>query len=56
MMKPGMQRDLLVTFWLLFDEIRDDDPPSAVLPDDAQPDVPTGPLTGRRNAPDRHDS
>ena len=30
-MKPGMQRDLLVAFWLLFDEfeIGDDDPPAA---------------------------
>ena len=29
-MKPGMQRDILVAFWLLFDEfeIGEDDPPS----------------------------
>jgi hypothetical protein len=29
-MKPGMQRDILVAFWLLFDEfeIGDDDPPA----------------------------
>ena len=28
-MKPGMQRDLLVAYWLLFDEfeIGEDDPP-----------------------------
>jgi hypothetical protein len=28
-MKPGMQRDILVAFWFLFDEfeIGDDDPP-----------------------------
>ena len=28
-MKPGMQRDILVAYWLLFDEfgIGDDDPP-----------------------------
>ena len=28
-MKPGMQRDLLVAYWLLFDEfaVEDDDPP-----------------------------
>jgi hypothetical protein len=30
-MKPGMQRDILVAYWLLFDEfgIGDDDPPPA---------------------------
>jgi hypothetical protein len=29
-MKPGMQRDILVAFWLLFDEfeIGEDDPPA----------------------------
>ena len=29
-MKPGMQRDILVAYWLLFDEfgIGDDDPPA----------------------------
>jgi len=30
-MKPGMQRDILVAFWLLFDEfeIGEDDPPAS---------------------------
>jgi hypothetical protein len=30
-MKPGMQRDILVAYWLLFDEfgIGDNDPPAA---------------------------
>lgn len=28
-MKPGMQRDILVAYWLLFDEFAaDDDPPT----------------------------
>jgi hypothetical protein len=33
-MKPGMQRDILVAFWLLFDEfeIGDDDPPAPADP------------------------
>ena len=29
-MKPGMQRDILVAYWLLFDEFAaDDDPPTS---------------------------
>jgi hypothetical protein len=39
-MKPGMQRDLLVAFWLLFDEfeIGDSDPPvPAEQPSQAPP-------------------
>ncbi len=41
-MKPGMQRDILVAYWLLFDEfaIGDGDPP---------PDGTTTSLTPRRN-------
>ena len=33
-MKPGMQRDILIAFWLLFDEfeIADSDPPSGDQP------------------------
>ena len=50
-MKPGMQRDLLVTFWLLFDEIRDEDEQSAAGPGPAAsgmpPEAPTGPPRSR---------
>jgi hypothetical protein len=41
-MKPGMQRDILVAYWLLFDEfeIGEDDPPAqADPPDRATPAV-----------------
>jgi hypothetical protein len=36
-MKPGMQRDLLVTFWVLFDDIVNDGEvaPSATTPEAA---------------------
>jgi hypothetical protein len=35
-MKPGMQRDILVAYWLLFDEfeIGEDDPPAQTEPPD----------------------
>jgi hypothetical protein len=38
-MKPGMQRDLLVAFWFLFDEFElgdDPDPQAGPIPDDAK--------------------
>ncbi len=40
-MKPGMQRDLLVAYWLLFDEmgLGDDDPPAPHGQVDATPPV-----------------
>lgn len=31
-MKPGMQRDILVTLWLLFDDLMDDPQPAAPPP------------------------
>ena len=52
-MKPGMQRDILVAYWLLFDEfeIGEDDPP-------AQGDQPDqrAPLASAKEAekPKRH--
>ncbi len=44
-MKPGMQRDILVAFWLLFDEfeIGDDDPPASI----DQPNRPTPPTAAK---------
>ncbi len=40
-MKPGMQRDILVAFWLLFDEfeIGEDDPPPTHQPKPATPTI-----------------
>jgi len=43
-MKPGMQRDLLVAFWFLFDEfeIGDDTPgPATTQPGSSPPSSPT---------------
>jgi hypothetical protein len=39
-MKPGMQRDILVAIWLLFDEFEignDCSPPQPLAPDDSTP-------------------
>jgi hypothetical protein len=36
-MKPGMQRDILVAFWLLFDEFE--------IGDDGSPQEPLAPVT-----------
>ena len=52
-MKPGMQRDILVAFWLLFDEfeIGDADPPQTPNapsePNTASPATDASPHPGR---------
>jgi hypothetical protein len=49
-MKPGMQRDLLVAFWFLFDEFEigdDSDPQEGRIPDDSKEPVKTAPTSSR---------
>ncbi len=55
-MKPGMQRDILVAFWFLFDEfeIGDDSGPQAGrIPDDPEEPQKTGPTPSRLRTPAR---
>ncbi len=51
-MKPGMQRDLLVAFWLLFDEfeIGNGDPPEGANRSNGQP-APSAAKEGEKAKP-----